>query len=135
MGRDSAGNRLDDVMPRYQLTRADLDAVVAYLHTLGDERAPGVTDHAIRAGVILPPDGRAAGVRAAIEKWAADLNAGGGICGRTLEVHFGPEKDLFALFASFTEDAKPSDMPILSAFDRKPDLTAPNVRYLTAGIA
>jgi ABC-type branched-subunit amino acid transport system substrate-binding protein len=141
MGIDSSGNRLNKVMPRYEMARADLDALVAFLHTLGDEVAPGVSDHAIRAGVLLPPDGRAAGVRAAVEGWAKSFNAAGGVYGRTLEVRFASaaealirDENLFALFASFTERIGPAALPVLSAFDDDPDLGAANVRYLAAGI-
>jgi mono/diheme cytochrome c family protein len=146
MGVSSSGKALSKVMPRYQMSRADLDALIAFLRTLGDEVVPGVGDHAIRAGVFLPPDKRAAGVRAAVERWADDLNAAGGVYGRTIEVRFAAAPDtlekfiqrenLFALFASYSGGAARTAgfVPLLSAFDDDPDVRAPSVRYLTAGV-
>lgn len=135
MGIDSSGNRLSDVMPRYQMTREDLDALMAYLRTLGDEIVPGVTATTIRAGVLLPPPPRDASVRHEIERWVQKFNDSGGVYGRTIEVVFNPTDEVFAYFASFTDGVpKPAGVPLLSAFDNDPDLTAPNARYLFAGI-
>ncbi|MEK6372205.1 MAG: c-type cytochrome [Acidobacteriota bacterium] len=152
-GISSSGKELSSVMPRYQMTRADLDALVAFLNTLGDEAVPGVGDHSIRAGVFLPPDRRAASIRAAVGEWAGAFNARGGVYGRLLEVRFATappraadrasaltkfirDEDLFALFASSTDGAASAAgfVPILSAFDDHPDIRAPSVRYLLAGI-
>jgi len=145
-GISSSGKPLNPVMPRYRMTRADLDALVAFLHTLGDEVVPGVGEHSIRAGVFLPPDKRAAAVRAAVEKWAHEFNAAGGVYGRAIEVQFASapdtlerfirEENLFALFATFTGGAARAAgfVPVLSAFDDDPDVRAPSVRYLAAGI-
>ncbi len=57
MGLDPAGNRLSEVMPRYQLSRDDAAALVAYLRTLGTRRDPGIDDDAITIGVlgVAPP--------------------------------------------------------------------------------
>lgn len=135
MGVDSSGNRLSEVMPRYEMTREDLDALMAYLRTLGDEAVPGVSDTTIRAGVILPPPPRDAAVRAAVERWVRQFNESGGAYGRTIEVAFDPAGEVFAYFASFTDGAaKPEDVPLLSAFDSDPDLTAPHARYLLPGL-
>jgi len=153
MGIGSSGKPLSTVMPRYQMTRADLDALLAFLRVLGDEVVPGVGEHVIRAGVLLPPDKRAATVRAGVERWSAEFNAAGGAYGRTLEIRFATapadekaraaaleafvrDEKLFALFASFTGGAARAAgfVPILSAFDDDPEVRAPSVRYLAAGI-
>jgi mono/diheme cytochrome c family protein len=57
MGIDSAGNPLGNVMPRYQLARADAAALIAFLSTLGAQRDPGLTDGTVTIGVRLqnPP--------------------------------------------------------------------------------
>jgi mono/diheme cytochrome c family protein len=107
-GVSSSGKRLNPVMPRYELPRADLDALIAYLHVLGDEAVPGVTDTTIRAGVVLPP-----AARAPLEAWVKNFNANGGVYGRTLDVRYADpgvdnaafmrDNDLFAIFASYAE--------------------------------
>src|SRR5437016_418655 len=96
-GISSGGRTLNPVMPRYQFARADLDALVAYLHLLGDEAVPGVTDTTIRVAVVLPP-----GQRAAIEAWVNDFNTNGGVYGRKLEIATG---DVFGTLASLAETA------------------------------
>lgn len=52
MGIDSAGNALGPAMPRYQLTSADADALVAFLQRLDDARTPGVSDDTIDVAVM-----------------------------------------------------------------------------------
>ncbi|HEY0083535.1 MAG TPA: cytochrome c, partial [Pyrinomonadaceae bacterium] len=41
-GLDPAGNRLHNVMPRYQMTREDMADLISYLKRLGTDRDPGV---------------------------------------------------------------------------------------------
>lgn len=163
MGIDSSGNTLNPLMPRYQLTRADLDTLVAYMHTLGEQAVRGVTDQSIRLGVLLPPGTPSGAVRAAINSWTARANAAGGIYGRTIDLRFAtaPESAAgraaaaealiagdqpFALVASYTDSAdaaiaevaKKHNVPILSAFTTTPIPSAgdsPFVRYLGPGLA
>lgn len=92
MGRDSGGSPLHSAMPRYRLTREEAVALVAYLRLLGTESAPGVSDTAIRLGVVLPPGEGAAARRQAI-RGVLDLTAGRAsareeIYGRRIELRF-----------------------------------------------
>ncbi|HET9552843.1 MAG TPA: ABC transporter substrate-binding protein [Anaeromyxobacteraceae bacterium] len=89
-GIDPAGNRLDAAMPRYALSRADGEALLAWLEVLERQGDPGVAPDALRVGTVLPTSGRLAGVglamRAALEQAFAEVNASGGINGRRLEL-------------------------------------------------
>lgn len=89
-GIDPAGNELHLSMPRYQMSREDMDALVAYIRQLGEDRAPGVDDDSLRVGTLLPPPGRMDGVgeaiEAVLEAWADTVNEGGGLYGRSVEL-------------------------------------------------
>ena len=88
-GLDPAGNRLDWAMPRYALSRADAEALVAHLKRLGEERAPGVGEAALRIGTILPEGGRipaAGAMREALSAYFEKLNRAGGLHQRKLEL-------------------------------------------------
>jgi len=89
-GLDSGGNRLDPTMPRYSMSWEDMTSLLAWLKRLEHERAPGVTDTALRLGVVLPLRGRLAepglAMRGMLEACLDELNASGGIHGRQLEL-------------------------------------------------
>ncbi|GLH69271.1 cytochrome c [Geothrix rubra] len=59
-GVDPLGRTLNDVMPRYDLSPADMAILVAYLRTLSAEVSPGVTATTIRFATVLTPDVTAA---------------------------------------------------------------------------
>lgn len=89
MGIDPAGNELDRAMPRYRMSARDADDLVAYLQTLGHVTDPGLTDDAIRLGVLLSPDrARADVVREVVTGAFELLNRGGGMYGRRIDVRF-----------------------------------------------
>jgi len=52
-GEDSAGRRLDPLMPRYRLSQADLDNLVGYLESLAPVTAPGVDAQEIHFATII----------------------------------------------------------------------------------
>jgi len=79
-GVDAGGNRLSPVMPRYQMTDADLADLVAYLKRLGDEPQPGVSDTALTIATLDPR------ARPVLEAFLADVNADGGVHGRSLQL-------------------------------------------------
>jgi len=89
-GVDPAGNALGPAMPRYSLSREDAESLVAYLHVLEHDRDPGIADTSLRVATVLPTTGRLADVGEAMRKVMAasfaDVNAGGGIHGRRLEL-------------------------------------------------
>jgi hypothetical protein len=55
-GLDAAGRPLDPMMPRYDLSAADLAALTAYLRGLSESPSPGVTDTEIRFATVVTPD-------------------------------------------------------------------------------
>lgn len=89
-GLDPAGNRLMNVMPRYQMSRADMADLVAYLKRLGTDRDPGLTDTAIRVGMLVPARGALAEMGGAIKSVVAayfeEVNSQGGIYNRKIEL-------------------------------------------------
>lgn len=92
MGIDPAGNPLHVAMPRFRMSLQDMADLTAYLKRLGSEPEPGVSDTAVRIGVVLPPAGPLTplgrAVRAAVEAQCAAWNGQGGIYGRRLEPLF-----------------------------------------------
>jgi len=57
-GVDAHGLPLGAAMPRYRMDEADLTATIAYLHTLDQAGAPGVTGADVRVAALLPLHGR-----------------------------------------------------------------------------
>ena len=89
LGFDSSGNTLAAAMPRYRLTRADADELIAYLRRLDTLREPGITDDTIRIGALVPEQ-----FRSLLQSWADNVNANGGIYARRIEMRFD-EEDVF----------------------------------------
>jgi ABC-type branched-subunit amino acid transport system substrate-binding protein len=87
MGLDPAGHKLQTAMPRYRMSLAQIDDLIAYLQKLPQDSDPGLTDDAIRIGVVLPGS-RAEAARVLVEAYIKLLNRAGGIFGRTIEVRF-----------------------------------------------
>lgn len=92
LGLDPGGNKLHVAMPRFRMSLQDMADLTAYMKRLGGEPEPGVSEAAVRVGVVLPPTGPLAplgrAVRAALEAQAAAWNAQGGIYGRQVEMRF-----------------------------------------------
>ena len=114
LGFDSGGAALAPAMPRYQLSREDLDDLVAYLKTLGSDRDPGITPEALSIGVVLAPASRATSlgepVRQVLAAFVDRINEQGGIYGRRIELRLAeaaeqPEDRARALVAFV--DAEP----------------------------
>lgn len=130
-GLDSAGNALDPVMPRYQMSRASAAFLTAYLKTLGVKSDPGVTAAAVRVGILLPPGGTGSTlgptVRAVLSAFFNEANRNGGIFGRNLEPRFlevpaepGRRPDAIQAFIS---DAQP--FALVASFLAGTDDTSP----------
>jgi len=159
MGVDPAGNQLDPAMPRYRMTHAAAEALVAYLKMLGRERDPGMGDKHLRLGVILPPagplDGLGEVVRKVLGAYAQRVHRRGGIYDRRLDLVFlipplAPEArtaavrsllehgDIFALTASFLMGAdlevaslvQELEVPLVAAFNLDPAEALPFNRYI-----
>lgn len=91
-GTDPAGNKLLNVMPRYQMSREDLSDLVVYLKRLGKDRDPGISEGKIIIGAVYPTRGTLAdlgqAVKAATTAYFDELNSQGGIYNRKFEVRF-----------------------------------------------
>src|SRR4051812_24863800 len=92
LGLDPAGNALHVAMPRFRMSLQDMDDLVAYLQQLGTGSDLGVSDTAVRIGVVLPPAGPLSGmgkaVRATLTARLDAVNRDGGIYGRRVEPRF-----------------------------------------------
>jgi len=115
MGFDSQGNRLHAAMPRYALSRSDADDLVAYLKKLSTDYDPGLSDDAVRIGALLPPNSKypdlSSAIQGALTAYFADLNKGGGLYGRRIELlcrELPPEPEKVApAFREFLEKEQP----------------------------
>jgi ABC-type branched-subunit amino acid transport system substrate-binding protein len=115
MGFDSQGSRLNTAMPRYALSRSDADDLIAYLKKLSTDYDPGISDDAVRIGVLLPPASKYPGLPSAMRNvltaYFAGLNKGGGLYGRRIELlcrELPPETEKAAsAFREFAEKEQP----------------------------
>jgi ABC-type branched-subunit amino acid transport system substrate-binding protein len=89
-GVSSGGRVLSPVMPRFELSEGELADLLAYLHRLGDDREPGVSEDRLVFGTALPLSGKRAAVgedvRAVLEAAFEEVNQRGGVFGRRLEL-------------------------------------------------
>ena len=92
MGIDSGGNTLNSAMPRYRLSLGDATDLVAYLKEASNAPEAGVSDGAIRLGVLLSPagtEGDAANIeREILTDYFAKGNKAGGVFGRRVDLVF-----------------------------------------------
>jgi ABC-type branched-subunit amino acid transport system substrate-binding protein len=104
-GIDPAGNDFEATMPKYIMADEDMADLVAYLKVIGLEDDPAIVDGRIRIGTVLPVDGQHAGLgkamRDTIEAVFSEVNAGGGVHGRGLELVVGgwggnPDPEIWA---------------------------------------
>jgi ABC-type branched-subunit amino acid transport system substrate-binding protein len=155
-GLDPAGNKLLNVMPRYQMSGEDMADLVAYLKRLGKDVDPGVSDDRIRIGTVLSTRSDLAGVGQAVRAVTAayfdEVNSQGGVYSRKLELksvgtadtsaatvenvrRFIQDEQVFAMTGAFTAGA---DAELAALVD---DLGAPlvgplnrHVFYLLSGM-
>jgi ABC-type branched-subunit amino acid transport system substrate-binding protein len=87
-GRDSGGEPLSPVMPRYRIDDRDLADLVAYLRRVGSEPQPGLAAEELTVATLIPLSGPRAEIgavtRGVLEGFFADVNAQGGVYGRKL---------------------------------------------------
>jgi ABC-type branched-subunit amino acid transport system substrate-binding protein len=92
-GVDPAGNDFEVTMPTYIMADEDMADLLAYLKVIGLEDDPAIVDGRIRIGTVLPDGGKHAGLgnamRDTIEAVFSEVNAGGGVHGRELELVVG----------------------------------------------
>ncbi|HKR67191.1 MAG TPA: c-type cytochrome [Thermoanaerobaculia bacterium] len=102
------GTRLSPVMPRYHLWREDATDLLAYLKKLGTLPEPGVSDEAITVGVLTSSNA----MRDAVERWAADVNARGGIYTRRIALRFSNDDESFVFIGDGVQT--PADAPLVA---------------------
>jgi len=89
-GLDPAGNKLLYAMPRYQMSKEDLDDLVVYLKRLGTDVDPGISESKIVIGMAFPGAGPLGELSQAVRDVTAaafaETNAQGGVYNRQLEL-------------------------------------------------
>lgn len=156
-GMGASSMTLHPVMPRYQMTEADMSNLLAYLKRLGNEPVPGVTDNEIHVGMQLasgPLAIASSDVSRLLTAYFHEINQRGGIYERKLVLDIFPSpgkgdtenqnmtsSSMFCLIASppgslskntSLEDA---DIPVLAPlmiFPESDVLKLPNVFYMYA---
>jgi len=133
-GTDPAGNKLLNVMPRYQMTSGDLADLIAYLKRLGKDRDPGIYENKIVIGTVIPTKGALAemgeSLKAVMTAYFEELNSQGGIYNRRFELKFTEigdtptatranlerlltEEQIFVMTAAFIAGAEKELLPLL----------------------
>lgn len=157
-GFDPAGNRLEIAMPLYRMAQDDLDALVAYVKKIETDYDPGITQDSMRLATLLPLSGRLAplgeAMHAVLQAYVEDLNSGGGVNGRMIELEVipfgnGAEEALsnlretlameaiFALLAPFSigfeealaQLAEDEKIPLIGPYTLQPPISAALDRY------
>src|SRR5215212_8205003 len=89
-GLDPAGNKLANTMPRFQMSKADLDDLIVYMKRLGADLDPGISEQKIVIGTAIPNTGPLAesgqAVRDVLAAAFAETNSQGGVYNRQLEL-------------------------------------------------
>jgi len=166
-GLDPAGNRLDVAMPHYRMAQDDVDALIAYLKRLEYELDPGVGESTVQLATLLPLSGPAApqgeAVHAVLTAFVQQLNTGGGVNGRSIELQVIPlggtpqqtvanvrealqSGEIFALVAIYSQGAEAElatlleeyEVPVIGPVSQAPaeaQKRSPQTFYLYAGNA
>jgi hypothetical protein len=164
MGLDAGGTALNPTMPRYRMSSADARDLVAYIETLGVQPEPGVSDHSLKIGAILPPRTDASkavsqAIREVLTAYFAEA-AQNPVFGRVVEMHylelpnkaqdrasavraFLEAEHIFALVSGFLADSEKEigqvlddrGVPLLNAVSASPAAALNRyVFYLDGGI-
>ncbi len=125
-GVDPGGNKLTNVMPRYQMSGTDLADLIAYLKRLGKDRDPGISESKIVIGTVVPANGPLSemgqAIKAVTTAFFDEVNSQGGIYNRRFEVkavetadtpqntrgrveRFLQDEQVFAMTGAFTAGA------------------------------
>jgi ABC-type branched-subunit amino acid transport system substrate-binding protein len=96
-GHDPAGNRLDETMPLYTMSVADMDDLIAYMKRLETDYDPGVEKDSLQVATLLPlngPQGKLGQAMAQmLHGYFKDLNDAGGVFGRKVDLLIIPFGD------------------------------------------
>jgi len=149
-GVDPADNALDLAMPRYAMSAADMEDLVAYIKRIETDLDPGLGEDVIQLGTLLPLEGPLESVgqsmRSVLDGYFADINTNGGIHGRRIELVVGEysgdsmqggwnardflqEESVFALVSSYLAGiekevaalAEEQEVPLVGPFTPSPD--------------
>ncbi|HEY6329322.1 MAG TPA: ABC transporter substrate-binding protein [Blastocatellia bacterium] len=133
-GVDPAGNKLSDVMPRFDISRDDMADLIAYLKRLGKDWDPGIGQDEIVLGAMVPNGTHAEmgrSMKAAMSAFIDEVNSRGGIYNRRLRLEVletaetpasqaaGLEKlvdddRVFAIVGAFIAGSEGQTLPIVS---------------------
>ena len=152
-GVDPAGNKLLNAMPRYQMSKDDLNDLVVYLKRLGTDLDPGISENQVVIGTTLPTTGPLAEMGAAVKDvvsaYFAEVNLQGGIYNRRLELKVGEtgranierlinDDKVFAMTSAFLAGAERelipifahSEVPLVGPMTLNPQPGTPLNRYI-----
>jgi len=127
-GIDPAGNQLHTTMPRYKMTRDDIDNLIAYIKVLGSDFDKGLSKDRIKLGFHLPDKKettRNQVVRDLVNAYVQKMNSESGIYSRKLEVKFLTEdiknKDEVFMITGFddTRNSNQLNVPTLMLNSKK----------------
>lgn len=134
-GTDPGGNKLLNVMPRYEMSREDLADLIVYIERLGKDRDPGISESKIVIGIAAPTKGALGdlglAVKAVTTAYFEDLNSQGGIYSRRVELkfietgdtpaatranveRFLKDEQIFAMTAVFIAGAEKEIIPLMA---------------------
>lgn len=150
LGRDPAGNELDMAMPRYTMSEPDMKDLVAYIRKIELDLDPGLDEDVIRLGTLLPLEGPlqslGLAMKGVLDAYFADINEGGGIHGRRIELFVGDyapdamhgewsardflqRENVFAMVSGYVTGIEPEiaalveekEMPLVGPYTVSPD--------------
>ena len=153
-GVDPGGNKLLNVMPRYQMSGGDMADLIAYLKRLGKDRDPGISESKIVIGTIVPTQGALSemgqAIKAVTSAYFAEVNSQGGIYNRRFEFkavetadtpqntrarveRFLQDEQVFAMTGAFTAGAdrelaalmEQREVPLIGPFTLYPQIGFP----------
>ncbi len=97
-GIDPSGNRLHTTMPKYNMTRQDMDNLIAYLKVIGrGDHDTGLSQDRIKIGFALPDVNETLKntiIKNLVKAYTTEINQSGGIYNRKIEIKFYSEKNL-----------------------------------------
>jgi len=133
LGIDANSKALLKTMPRYRMAIEDIEDLLAYMEQLGNDREPGVSDDALRIGIMLPPNAEeAAAVRAMLVAYFERVN----VFGRRLVPVFTKDDQVFAIGAAWLSEgvAQLNGVPMIVSLSAGTSTDDPSVFRLLAGV-
>ncbi|MDH7448115.1 cytochrome c/ABC transporter substrate-binding protein [Aquimarina sp. 2201CG14-23] len=89
-GMDSGNNQLNTAMPKYNMSREDIDNLIEYIKILGTDKEVGVTNSSISIGVVVPEstsvitNNKNKAIKKLVQAYCAAINDQGGIYNRKI---------------------------------------------------